>query len=330
MTQKEKLMKTTLQNKALPSLRNIKKIYRIMDFIEFNLLKQDDFSVFELETLARKVKLSPFYFQRLFKQIAGETPREFTRRLRIEKAASLISSNPKDTLTDISEDVKFKYQAHLSSHFSEYFNQTPREFQKEVLQETDRYFSENSFEPLPYHIAPLPFFSQINDKIRVVYEKHTGTYDKLEKAWDRLFSRESQMTEITQSAFYFGVIYDNPLITEPRKCLYDACIAVPHNFQNPAAITKYFSLSQFGSDFAVFSFDGTVDQVEHFYARMYETVFRNSVKNRAVYDKGNKYSQRDPLTVRDAYTVELYKNDPDEENGIIRMDVYIPIKGKNL
>ena len=41
----------------------------------------------DLNTLARRFGHSPFHFHRRFKEVVGETPRQYVQRLRLEKAA---------------------------------------------------------------------------------------------------------------------------------------------------------------------------------------------------------------------------------------------------
>ena len=66
------------------SLKEYKsRISRVIKYIDDNLNKE-----LSLETLADAACFSPFHFHRIFNAIVGETPGDFVKRLRIEKAAN--------------------------------------------------------------------------------------------------------------------------------------------------------------------------------------------------------------------------------------------------
>ena len=58
----------------------------------------------DLETLARGACLSPFHFHRVFRGMVGETPLEFIRRLRMERAARQLAASP-SAVTEIAFDA---------------------------------------------------------------------------------------------------------------------------------------------------------------------------------------------------------------------------------
>ncbi|HAF35231.1 MULTISPECIES: AraC family transcriptional regulator [Sphingobacterium] len=62
-----------------------KRINKVIDHINSNL----DHNL-SLEELAAIACFSPFHFHRLFKSVTGETVKNFTNRIRMEKAARLL------------------------------------------------------------------------------------------------------------------------------------------------------------------------------------------------------------------------------------------------
>jgi len=60
-----------------------------------------------LEQLAKVANLSPFHFHRVFKSIAGETTYDLAVRLRLERAASLLRSMPKLSITTATLECGF-------------------------------------------------------------------------------------------------------------------------------------------------------------------------------------------------------------------------------
>ncbi len=66
----------------------IHRINKVIDYIEAHI--DGDLS---LEILADVASFSPFHFHRIFSAFVGETLNDFIKRLRIEKAASLLINN---------------------------------------------------------------------------------------------------------------------------------------------------------------------------------------------------------------------------------------------
>jgi AraC family transcriptional regulator len=72
------------------------RINAAIDFIEKDLDHQ-----FTLIELAEKANFSKFHFHRIFQGLMGETPFQFINRIRLEKAATLIVTNPNDPISEI-------------------------------------------------------------------------------------------------------------------------------------------------------------------------------------------------------------------------------------
>jgi AraC family transcriptional regulator len=51
-----------------------------------------------LDELVALACFSPFHFQRVFKELMGETPKQFLKRLRLEEAARIIAFNPRQKI----------------------------------------------------------------------------------------------------------------------------------------------------------------------------------------------------------------------------------------
>ena len=67
----------------------IYRINRVIDFIEANIDKE-----LTLEKLSEVANFSPFHFHRIFSAFTGETLNGFIKRKRIERAASILLSEP--------------------------------------------------------------------------------------------------------------------------------------------------------------------------------------------------------------------------------------------
>lgn len=81
-----------------------------------------------LRSIARAAKLSPFHFQRIFQALMGETPAEFTRRLRLEKALGRMALPKPPSLTSIALSCGFASLSDFSRAFKDRFGVPPRRF----------------------------------------------------------------------------------------------------------------------------------------------------------------------------------------------------------
>jgi len=97
------------------------RINKVMDFIEQNLDKS-----FTLEQLAEVANFSKFHFNRIFWAMRGETPFEFLNRIRLEKAATLLVMNPKETISEIAYLCGFSSLPVFSRKFKGHFDCTAK------------------------------------------------------------------------------------------------------------------------------------------------------------------------------------------------------------
>lgn len=78
-----------------------------------------------LATLAGVANASPYHFHRIFKAVAGETPAEFARRSRLERAAYLMKARPDRRLSSVALDVGFPALAEFSRAFKRQYGISP-------------------------------------------------------------------------------------------------------------------------------------------------------------------------------------------------------------
>src|SRR5262245_66203233 len=102
------------------------RLDRVIDHIAEHL--DDDLA---LGKLARIAGFSPFHFHRLFQAHTGETLHDHVRRVRVERAASLMGSMPARPLTDIALDVGFPALSDLSRAFKARFDVAPARWDRE-------------------------------------------------------------------------------------------------------------------------------------------------------------------------------------------------------
>ncbi len=101
------------------------RINRVIDYIDQNMEKN-----LTLDELARIAAFSKYHFHRLFCAFTGETLFQFIGRIRLEKAALLLSSRPDLSITEIGLECGFSGSASFSKSFRNYFNCSPSQWRK--------------------------------------------------------------------------------------------------------------------------------------------------------------------------------------------------------
>jgi AraC family transcriptional regulator len=98
------------------------QLRRTIDFIEANLGGN-----FGLAELAANVRISPFYFCRLFKQSTGLSPHQFVIRERIEHARQMLKEH-RLTTVEIASNLGFSDQSHFARVFRGLVGTTPKHY----------------------------------------------------------------------------------------------------------------------------------------------------------------------------------------------------------
>ncbi|WP_341516804.1 AraC family transcriptional regulator [Citrobacter gillenii] len=104
-----------------------KSVFRAMDYISQHLDLNPT-----LEEVSREVAVSCYHFHRIFKAQVGETVAEFTRRLRMEKAAMSLIDAPHSDITGLALQVGFSSSQNFARAFRRHFSVSPGEFRRSL------------------------------------------------------------------------------------------------------------------------------------------------------------------------------------------------------
>lgn len=206
------------------------RINRAIDFIRADLSRTH-----ALDDLARVAHLSPFHFHRVFRSIVGDTPAQFTRRLRLEHAATLIARDPQRALTDVALDCGFASSSDFSRAFKQHYGMPPSAFdvdawREERRDELDRRMEEGGG-PLRADVEregenPDGFEVVLRDlpARKVAYRRVldpfrenavTGAAEAL-VAWAREVGREG--------GAWYGYMWEDPDVVPLADCRYDVAV----------------------------------------------------------------------------------------------------------
>ena len=118
----------------------------------------------------------------------------------------------------------------------------------------------------PEHEISRKFESETLMKVKLVnrqpatvaYLRHLGPYgESISRFWQDVYYPWAVTNDLLAQPRY-GISHDDPSITAPERCRYDACAEVPPGF---VATGKALKTTVAGGKYAVLAFKGTADRV---------------------------------------------------------------------
>src|SRR5882724_11410133 len=121
-----------------------KRIETVIDYILKNI--NNDIS---LQKLAEVANYSPFHLQKLFKQITGESPKQYVLKVRLETTLLLMIIHPHRSVKEVSIDCGFSSPSAFSRSVKRYFGIPPEEIRGYSPQERMRLFKTKKPKTIP-------------------------------------------------------------------------------------------------------------------------------------------------------------------------------------
>jgi AraC family transcriptional regulator len=224
-----------------------KRVNRVIDHVRAHL--PDNLTLGDLAGVAA---FSPFHFHRVFKSITNETLSEFIQRTRLEKAARTLAGNPDEPVIGIALDNGFASAATFARAFRAQFGMTATQWRDGGYLRQRRRSIEQRKLGKPVRKAGKAVARTTGDKsawidgatamtvevkdmpaYHVAYMRYVGPYgDKgLPEHWARFVEWMDRRGLDVKERTTLGVAYDDPHVTAPDKCRYDACLVIPQDFQ---------------------------------------------------------------------------------------------------
>ena len=101
-------------------------IRHLIDYIDLHLEEE-----ISLQDMALEFGYSEYYLSKKFKKETKQTPKEFIRDKRLERAAFYLT-NTDLSINSIATKLHFSSQSYFNTKFKEKFGQTPSEYQKKI------------------------------------------------------------------------------------------------------------------------------------------------------------------------------------------------------
>jgi AraC family transcriptional regulator len=260
------------------------RVERAVHYIAERL--QDPLTVAEV---AKAAGLSEFHFHRIFAAVCGESVGRFITRRRLEHAALRLAYEPHVSITDIALGSGYSSSSNFTKAFSAYFGCSPsrvrspgKDLPPAIGSLTKRWGK--AFDPRLLYALPPEIGAQEHADLAasldaiVRFETSPGfsvaclrsaegyDADALVQLYGELYQRARQIGICGDDMDAWGIAHDSPRLTAPDLCRYDACVPCPAGMGLPAPL---FRTEVPAGRYAVFAFDGAVEDVEPTYRAIY-------------------------------------------------------------
>jgi AraC family transcriptional regulator len=264
------------------SMEYTKRMHRALEYIDRNLERP-----LALSEIASIAHFSEFHFHRVFAAWLGETFGEYLRRRRLEVSATSLVGQPQLTVLSVALSVGFGSSEAFSRAFKTRFRCTPtawrrrentarsmgrnatREDQGCIDSNPDQLDSKGSqtandqrrqhdfsCQSTPEKVMKVAVIDR--QPVKVAYLRHVGPYgESLSRFWQSVAYPWMVSNSLLGKPRY-GVSHDDPTITAPEKCRYDAAVEVTGPLIAPGQALMTIIP---GGRYGVTQFRGTAGQI---------------------------------------------------------------------
>lgn len=247
------------------------RMHRVLAYIDEHLEQALD-----LNALAEVAYFSPFHFHRLFSAWMGETLGDYLRRRRVEVAAMRLAAQPRIKILNLALSVGFGSAEVFARAFKNRFGCSPTVWraQQSAQRRAHSNFgqvnsktSQASHMLFAEHEVSRNSNKEIIMKVKLIdrqpvtvaYLRHVGPYDEsISRFWQETYVPWAIMNRLGADHARYGISHDDPSITAPEQCRYDACAEVAADFVVSGGALK---TTLAGGRYAVLDFKGTAEQV---------------------------------------------------------------------
>ncbi|MGG6229702.1 AraC family transcriptional regulator [Tenacibaculum sp. SDUM215027] len=258
-----------------------------------------------IEDLEELSNFSYRNLQRIFKAQYQETIGAYVTRVKVENSAKMLVFTS-DKIKDIAEKVGYADVQTYSKSFKKHYGITPAVYRNKREEFFKKEIKEN---------IEMPFFENkitVLKPKKVIYKTVKANYynSEIDEVWNKLLKEAENLHININKAESFGIIWDEPIISESITYNYDACLVIDDSFQIP---DKKFTIKTIPSQkYVVFTHVGTYQSI----SKTYDKIFRNWL-----FTTDKEISEHPFL---EFYTKHEAHTDNENE---YKTEIYVPLKG---
>lgn len=215
------------------------RINRVVDYIDAHLDEEHT-----LENLARVAHFSPFHFHRIFSALTGETINNYVKRIRLQKAGSMLLSDYERPVSEVSALCGFNSTAVFCRAFRSHFGLSTGEFRNHHLEQDRKNGQRDSKNDQSSQSSAMYFsddFMNLNRNTNMekniavkdmpamdlIYCRHVGPFDQIGGAYEKLFKWAGPRGMLKFPHTKTVTVYhDDPKVVDMDKVRQSACITV--------------------------------------------------------------------------------------------------------
>jgi len=295
-------------------------MHRVLEHIDRHLDESLD-----LDTLAGVANFSAFHFHRLFSVWMGETLGEYLRRRRLELAALRLVSQPDLPVLHAALSVGFGSAEAFARAFKARFGSSPTAWRSSERArhrnegQANRKRNQAVSKPgqagktgkrndgasrVRAQEAPMNIKIVDRQPTPIAYFRHVGPYGQpISDFWQKTVYPWMVTNDLLGSP-RFGISYDDPKITAPEKCRYDAGVEVPPGFVGSG---KHLTTVVPGGKYAAADYKGTAKEIGDAWAELLREWLPESgmqLDSRPFFEYYSRESTYDPRT--GVFTCQLH------------------------
>jgi AraC family transcriptional regulator len=200
-----------------------------------------------LEAVAKVAHFSPFHFHRVFRAMVGEPLHQFVRRLRLERALTLMSREPRRPLTEVALQCGFSSSSDFSRSFKQRYGVPPSAIDLGALRDAGRaeLAAGHRLERLPAGANPDGFQVELQDLpartvayLRVMDPYRGGVFEATQRLvrWAEARGRADGQ--------WLGYQWDDPEVVPLDKCRYDVGLEIPEHVSvsGDVSVTRFAAM----------------------------------------------------------------------------------------
>jgi len=216
-----------------------RRINTVLSYVRQNL--DGDLS---LDELARVGCFSKFHFHRVFKSITDETVNDMVVRLRLERAADLLRTVPKLSITAAAFEAGFSSTSVFSRAFRKQFGLTARQWDRKGSLENSKNGQFRDEFPR-YDLEDLESFG-FEVKIRSLPKQKLAyirvhdsyrSFGRIKNAYDRLIEWYREKGGSLDDISLYGMSQDHPDMAPLKLCRFDWCVKVPADWKGDGDVS---------------------------------------------------------------------------------------------